>query len=67
MKRTIAILSALFSCVLSFAQITIGGVVKDESGEPVPGAAVFISGSTLGTVTDLDGKWQMEVSDGSAE
>ena len=67
MKKTIAILSALFSCVLSFAQITVGGVVKDESGEPIPGAAVFIGGSTIGTVTDQDGKWQIEVSDGSAE
>lgn len=67
MKRTIAILSALFVCVVSFAQITIGGVVKDESGEPVPGAAVFIGGSAVGTVTDQDGKWQIEVSDSSVE
>ena len=30
MKRTIAILSAIFSCVLAFAQIGVTGVVMDE-------------------------------------
>ena len=60
-------MSAIFSCVLAFAQIGVTGVVMDESGEPIPGAAVYISDSTVGTTTDLDGKWQIEVPDNSAQ
>ena len=33
------------------------GVVKDASGEAVIGASVVVKGSTLGTVTDLDGNF----------
>ena len=60
-------MSAIFSCVLAFAQIGVTGVVMDESGEPIPGAAVYISDSMVGTTTDLDGKWQIEVPDNSAQ
>jgi len=43
----------------------ITGIVKDESGEPLPGATVAVQGSSKGTVTDIDGKFQLEVSDGA--
>lgn len=35
----------------------ITGVVKDATGEPLPGVAVLVKGSTNGVVTDLDGKF----------
>ena len=36
--------------------ITVKGTVKDaQTGDPVPAAAVMVSGSTTGVVTDLDG------------
>ena len=39
------------------------GVVTDENGEPIIGANVVEKGTNNGTVTDLDGKFTMEVSE----
>ncbi|MGB3590981.1 MAG: carboxypeptidase-like regulatory domain-containing protein [Nonlabens sp.] len=41
----------------SLAQQTITGTIKDELGEPVMGANVFIEGTYDGTITDLEGKF----------
>lgn len=43
----------------------VTGTVKDNNGVPIIGAAVQISGSTEGTVTDIDGKYSIETDDGS--
>ena len=40
---------------------SITGYVFDENGEPVIGATVKAAGSTKGTVTDLDGKFSLDV------
>lgn len=39
----------------------IKGVVKDQNGEPVIGANVSVKGTTLGTITGLDGDFVLEV------
>lgn len=39
----------------------ISGVVKDTSGEPVIGANVIVKGTTIGTMTDIDGQFVLEV------
>lgn len=41
----------------------VQGVVTDENGEPIIGANVVEKGTTNGTVTDLDGKFTIEVSE----
>lgn len=42
------------------------GVVTDENGEPLPGASVVVKGTTHGTVTDIDGKYNLpNVANGS--
>ncbi|MBR4809455.1 MAG: SusC/RagA family TonB-linked outer membrane protein [Bacteroidales bacterium] len=41
--------------------VTVTGVVQDETGSPVPGASVFIPGTTRGVVTDDKGKFVLEV------
>ncbi len=38
---------------------TINGNIKDSQGEAVIGASVVVKGSTTGTVTDLDGNFQI--------
>lgn len=44
----------------------VTGIVKDErSGEPIIGANVVIKGTTNGTITDLDGNFSLEVSEGA--
>ena len=41
----------------------VTGVVVDSKGEPIIGANVVERGTTNGTITDLDGKFTLEVSD----
>ncbi len=41
---------------------TISGLVNDaQTGEPLPAANIIIEGTTMGTVTDLDGKYSIGV------
>jgi TonB-dependent starch-binding outer membrane protein SusC len=42
-------------------QKTISGKVTDESGEPLPGVTVLVKGTTLGTVSDLQGRYSLQV------
>ncbi len=44
-------------------QIQISGVVMDETELPLPGANVVVKGTTSGTVTDVDGKFSIQVPD----
>lgn len=34
-----------------------GLVTSEEDGQPVVGASVLVNGTTLGTITDIDGKF----------
>ncbi|WP_228691214.1 TonB-dependent receptor [Lunatimonas sp.] len=45
--------------------ITVRGVVKDDSGEALPGATVTVEGAARGTVTDIDGRYTLEVPEGA--
>ncbi len=38
---------------------SISGFVTDETGLPLPGAAIIIKGTTIGTITDIDGKFSL--------
>jgi len=40
---------------------TITGKVVDEDGGALPGVSVFVKGSTNGTITDIDGKYSLNV------
>jgi hypothetical protein len=58
-------LSLAFLCfsIYSFAQVS--GTVKDNKGEPMIGVSVLIKGTDTGTVTDFDGKYELNVSSGT--
>lgn len=46
----------------SFAQQTIRGIVKaSDTGESLPGVNVTVKGTTRGTITDYDGKYELSV------
>ncbi len=65
-KRVTLLLFAILLFSVGWAQrIAVSGVVKDVAGEPVIGASVVVTGSSTGTVTDLDGKFRLEVPAGS--
>ena len=42
-------------------QKEITGKVADSSGEPLPGATVMVKGTTIGTVTDVDGNFTLQI------
>jgi len=44
----------------------ISGYVRDEIGDPLIGATVLIKGTSRGTVTDLDGRYELDVNDPNA-
>jgi TonB-linked SusC/RagA family outer membrane protein len=46
------------------AQNRITGTVVDNTGEPVVSVAVVVKGTTVGTTTDLDGKFSINVPEG---
>ncbi|WP_236263892.1 TonB-dependent receptor [Dysgonomonas sp. Marseille-P4677] len=45
---------------------TIKGKVTDTNGEPLIGVSVTVKGTTVGTVTDIDGAYTLKVSDSNA-
>lgn len=45
---------------------TVSGVVTDETSSPVPGVNVLVKGSTVGTTTDTQGRYSLEVPDESS-
>ncbi|NOR76174.1 MAG: SusC/RagA family TonB-linked outer membrane protein, partial [Draconibacterium sp.] len=56
---------ALFTSSI-YAQSNVSGVVTSDSGELLPGVTIVIKGTSQGTVTDLDGKFALAVSDAQA-
>lgn len=66
-KRLTSIIAALFLVVgTALAQSTISGtVISAEDGEPVVGASVIVGGTKTGTVTDIDGKFTLDVKPGT--
>lgn len=44
----------------------VEGIVKDTSGEPVIGATVMEKGTNNGTITDFDGKFTLQVTEGAS-
>lgn len=44
---------------LSAQSLTVTGTVSDVTGFPLPGAAVFVTGTTNGSVTDPDGRYEL--------
>ena len=63
MKRfTLTAASLLLGLTTAMAQDTkVTGHVVDENGDPVIGATILVKGTTLGTVTDFDGNFTLDV------
>ena len=60
--RMIVLVPLLCATAVVSAQnkaVTVSGKVVDKTGEPVISAGVFIKGTTVGTVTDFDGKYTL--------
>ena len=60
MKKLINILAGLLFPLVLLAQNSVRGTVKEAAtGEPVIGASVMVQGTTMGTITNLDGSYDL--------
>ncbi len=59
--RGLMLMVLLFSAIATYAQNKVTGVVKDETGEGMPGVSILVKGSSTGVVTDLDGGFTIQV------
>ncbi|MGJ1364822.1 SusC/RagA family TonB-linked outer membrane protein [Sphingobacterium spiritivorum] len=66
-KKTILLLVIIIGVTVnSFAQTTVRGIVKDESGNALSGVSVKIKNTNNGTSSDVNGKYSITVPDKDA-
>ena len=61
-RKLILLLACLFvgiGLVTAQTQKVTGVVISEEDGQPVVGASVLVKGTTLGTITDVDGNFNL--------
>ena len=63
LQRVLVLSIGLISSITMFAN-SISGTVRDANGETIVGASVLVQNTTIGTVTDLDGQYQLDVDAG---
>lgn len=63
MRKILFLLFLLGSVGLYAQNLTVTGTVSDESGT-LPGATVMVEGKSIGTMTDIDGHYAIEVNSG---
>lgn len=64
-KSLLLSMLAMLLAIGSWAQSTISGVVRSEGDmETIPGVSVLVKGTTRGSVTDLDGRFEVNASPG---
>lgn len=64
-KLSLVLAMVLFSVCTMFAQRTISGTVTDDTGEALIGASILAKGTSVGTVTDIDGSFSLSVPEGT--
>ena len=62
---TVLLASCLLAQGMAFAQTNVRGRVTDSAGQPLAGVTVMIQGTSVGTSTDADGNWSLQVPKGS--
>ena len=61
----LTVLACLFLSVGAYAQqLSVKGIVKDQTGEPVIGANVLVKGTTNGVITNIDGEFALTANKG---
>ncbi len=63
--KKIALLLILLNASFLFAQKDVSGVVKDNTGIPLPGVNIIEKGTQNGVSTDSDGSYKIKVKDGA--
>ena len=65
MKKKLGFIITLLTLSIGFVvgQTSVRGTVFDEQGDPVIGATIQIKGTTSGTITNIDGQFQLSAPD----
>lgn len=65
MKRLVLFLTLLLFAAIPLLQAQVveisGTVTSSEDGSPMPGASIIVNGTTIGTLSDADGKYMLRV------
>jgi len=70
MKRVLLLFAFLLTAgVTAFAQTThtVTGKILDQNGQGFPGAGITVKGTQIGTVSDVNGDFMLEVPDGEGQ
>ena len=59
MKHFVSLLILISISLATAVAQSVRGTVVDTSGEPVPGASVVVTGTTVGSITDIDGNFSI--------
>ena len=63
MKKMRVLILMLLTCFAftSIAQNTVTGLVQDANGVSIPGVSVIVKNTTIGTITDIEGRFELNV------
>lgn len=64
-KRGILALTFILVASTVFGQVRVTGNVSDDHGQPIPGVTVHVKKTTVGTITDVNGNYSIDVKVGS--
>lgn len=65
-KKGVLIVLLLLANLSLMAQQTITGTVRDTQGQPMSGVTIMVQGTTVGTLSGVDGKYSLPVPAGAA-
>lgn len=57
----LVVMLVLGTCASMMAQTNVSGVIKDATNNPLIGVSILLKGSTIGTITDLDGAFTLSI------
>ncbi|WP_353482568.1 TonB-dependent receptor [Haliscomenobacter sp.] len=66
LRPMLLVVAFVLSLTSAFAQITVSGIITSEDKQPLIGATIVVKGTGTGMVTDLDGKYSLQVPDQNA-
>jgi hypothetical protein len=69
-KRYLLILVVYFTLIITASAQSVSGlkgIVKTKGGEPLPFAAIAVKGTDIGTISNADGKYQLDLKPGYYE
>ena len=63
MKKLFILATTTIFSAYTFAKFTVKGIVLDDESEPAISATVKIQGTNTGALTDMDGKYSLDIND----